>query len=132
MAQPADVKVERGWARATVQGQSSSGAYMTLTAKDGARLVGISSPMAGVVEVHEMKMDGDVMKMRGVPELELPAGKKIELKPGGYHVMVMDLNAPLVKGSTFPLTLEFKNSKGAPSKLDIELPIATTAPAAQR
>jgi copper(I)-binding protein len=73
---------------------------MSITAKDGARLVGASSPVAGVAEVHEMKMDGDVMKMRAVEGgLELPAGKTVELKPGGYHVMLMDLKAPLPKDS---------------------------------
>jgi copper(I)-binding protein len=80
-------------------GQKGTGAFMKLTAKDGAKLVGASSPVAGVTEVHEMKMEGDVMKMRAVPALDLPAGKPVELKPGGYHVMLMDLKAPLAKGS---------------------------------
>ncbi|MBC7610497.1 MAG: copper chaperone PCu(A)C, partial [Polaromonas sp.] len=86
LAQTAVVKVDGAWARATVQGQMGTGAFMNLTAKDGTRLVGVSSPAAGVAEVHEMKMEGDIMKMRAVPVLDLPAGKKVELKPGGYHV----------------------------------------------
>ena len=72
-AQTAAVKVEGAWARASVPGQKGTGAFMKLTAKDGAKLVGASSPAAGVTEVHEMKMEGDVMKMRAVPALELPA-----------------------------------------------------------
>ena len=124
----AAVKVEGAWARATVQGQMGTGAFMTLTAKDGTRLVGLSSPAAGVAEVHEMKMEGDIMKMRAVSALDLPAGKKVELKPGGYHVMLMDLKAPLAKNSTIPMTLLFKDAKGVESKLELKLPISTVAP----
>ena len=108
----------------------ASGAFMTLTAKDGARLVGVSSPVAGVAEVHEMKMDGDVMKMRPVEGgLELPAGKAVELKPGGYHVMLMDLKTPLVKNTTIAVTLLFKDSKGNQSRLELKLPVSQTPPA---
>ena len=103
---------------------------MRLTAKEGARLVGVSSPVAGVAEVHEMKMDGDVMKMRAVPMLELPAGKSVQFKPGGYHVMLMDLKQPLPNGSTVPLTLVFKDEKGVESRMDLKLPVASVAPAA--
>lgn len=130
LAQSAAVKVDGAWARATVQGQMGSGAFMSLTAKEGTRLVGVASPLAGVAEVHEMKMDGDIMKMRAVPVLELPAGKKVELKPGGYHVMLMDLKAPLALGSSLPVTLLFKDAKGIESKLELKLPVATKAPGA--
>lgn len=130
LAQTAAVKVDGAWARATVQGQKGTGAFMSLTARDGAQLIGVSSPVAGVAEVHEMKMDGDVMKMRAVPSLDLPAGKKVELKPGGYHVMLMDLKAPLAKDSTVPVTLLFKDAKGVESKLELKLPVATAAPGA--
>jgi copper(I)-binding protein len=130
VAQTATVKVDGAWARATVQGQKGTGAFMNLTAKDATQLVGVSSPVAGVAEVHEMKMDGDVMKMRAVPTLDLPAGKKVELKPGGYHVMLMDLKAPLAKDSTVPVTLLFKDAKGVESKLELKLPVATAAPGA--
>ncbi|MFS2033821.1 copper chaperone PCu(A)C [Polaromonas sp. CT11-55] len=130
LAQGAAVKVDGAWARATVQGQRGSGAFMSLTASEATRLVGVSSPVAGVAEVHEMKMEGDVMKMRALPSLELPAGKKVEFKPGGYHVMLMDLKAPLAKDSTIPLTLLFKDAKGVESKLELKLPVATAAPGA--
>lgn len=127
-AQTVTVKVEGAWARASVQGQKGTGAFMRLTAQDGARLVRAESPAAGVTEVHEMKMEGDVMKMRAVPSLELPAGKTVELKPGGYHVMLLDLKAPLAKDSTVPLTLVFQDAKGVESKLELTLPVGTTAP----
>ena len=129
-AQTAAVKVEGAWARASVQGQKATGAFMRLTAQDGARLVRAESPVAGVTEVHEMKMEGDIMKMRAVPALELPAGKTVELKPGGYHVMLLDLKAPLPKDSTVPLTLVFQDAKGAESRLDLTVPVGTAAPGA--
>ena len=127
-AQTANVKVEGAWARATVQGQKGTGAFMKITAPEGAKLVGASSPAAGVTEVHEMKMEGDVMKMRAIPALDLPAGKTVELKPGGYHVMLLDLKAPLAKDTVVPLTLVFQDAKGAESKLNISVPVATTPP----
>lgn len=129
-AQTVDVK--DAWARATVPGQKATGAFMKITAKDGAKLVSVTSPVAGVAEVHEMKMDGDVMKMRAVAGgLDLPAGKAVELKPGGYHVMLMDLKAPLQKDSAIPITLTFKDAKGVESKTELSVPVAMTAPGAK-
>ena len=123
------VDVQGAWARATVPGQKATGAFMKLTAKDGTKLVSVSTPAAGVSEVHEMKMDGDVMKMRAVQGgLDLPAGKAVELKPGGYHVMLMDLKAPLPKDSTVALTLVFKDAKGVETKQEVTLPVSTVAP----
>ena len=130
LAQTAPVKVEGAWVRAMVQGQQSTGAFMSLTAKEAMALVGVSSPVAGVAEVHEMKMEGDVMKMRAIPILDLPAGKKVDFKPGGYHVMLMDLKAPLALGSTVPVTLTFKDAKGVQSKLALKLPVSAVAPGA--
>lgn len=129
MAQDAGVKAEGAWARASVQGQKGTGAFMRLTAKDGARLVRAESPAAGVTEVHEMKMEGDIMRMRALPMLELPAGKAVELKPGGYHVMLQDLKAPLMKDTSVPLTLVFQDAKGVESKLNLSVPVRTSAPA---
>jgi copper(I)-binding protein len=125
------VEVTDAWVRTTVQGQAGTGAFMKLTSKDGARLVGVSTPAAGVAEVHEMKMEGDIMRMRAVPALDLPAGKTIELKPGSYHLMLMDLKGALPKGSSMPLTLVFKDAKGVESKLQIKVPVAAAAPPAQ-
>ena len=124
------VTVTDAWARATVQGQKATGAFMKITAKDNAKLVGVSSPVAGVAEVHEMKMDKDVMKMAALPNgLDLPAGKAVELKPGGYHVMLMDLKAPLSKDSTIPLTLTVQDAKGIKSNIELKLLVGMQAPA---
>ena len=123
------VQVKDAWVRATVPGQQGSGAFMTVIAKAATRLVGVTTSVAGVAEVHEMKMDGDVMRMRALPSLDLPAGKAVQLKPGGYHVMLMDLKQPLPKGSTVPLTLVFKDAKGVESRVDLNVAVATSAPA---
>ena len=123
-----NIDVKDAWVRSTVPGQKGSGAFMKITSKDGTKLVGVSSPVAGVGEVHEMKMEGDIMKMRALPSLDLPAGKTVELKPGSYHVMLMDLKQPLVKDSKVPLTLLFKDTKGVESKLELSVPASTVAP----
>ncbi|PKO59020.1 MAG: hypothetical protein CVU24_16115 [Betaproteobacteria bacterium HGW-Betaproteobacteria-18] len=125
----AAVDVKNPWARVTVKGQMATGVFMTLTAKEGGKLVAVASPVAGVVQVHEMKMEEGVMKMAEVKGgLDLPAGKAVELKPGGYHVMLMDLKAPLVKGTVLPLTLVFKDAKGAETRMELKVPVAATAP----
>ena len=124
------IDVKDAWVRTAVPGQSGTGAFMSITAKDGAKLVAASSPVAGVAEVHEMRMDGDVMRMRAVPVLDLPAGKTVQLKPGGYHVMLMELRQALPKGSTVPLTLTLRDAKGQESKVELKLPVAATAPGA--
>ena len=124
----AQVKVEGAWARATVQGQKATGAFMKLTAPQATRLVAVSTPVAGVAEIHEMKMDGSVMQMRAMPVLELPANQAIELKPGSYHLMLMDLKAPLMKDSSVALTLTFKDAKGIESKQQVNVPVTTSMP----
>ena len=111
------------WARATVQGQKATGAFMKITSKEGAKLVGASSAAAGVTEIHEMKMDKDVMRMAAVPSLDIPAGKSVELKPGGYHVMLMDLKAPLADKTNVPITLTFENAKGVKSQVELQVPV---------
>ena len=119
-----NVAVTDAWVRATVQGQKATGAFMKITSKDQAKLVTASSPAAGIVEIHEMKMDKDVMKMAALPSgLELPAGKTVELKPGGYHVMLMDLKAPLAADSTVPVTLTFQDAKGNKTTQELKLPV---------
>ena len=122
------VSVEGAWARASVPGQKATGAFMRLTAPEAMRLVRAQSPAAGITEVHEMKMDGDIMKMRAIPALELPAGKAVELKPGGYHVMLMDLKAPLLKGTSVAVTLFFQDAQGVESQQQLQLPVAVKAP----
>lgn len=128
-----NVQVKDPWARATVQGQKASGAFMTLTAKTDTTLVGVASSVAGVAEVHEMKMDGSVMQMRALTEgLRLPAGKPVALKPGSFHLMLMDLKVPLQKDTTIPVTLRFKDAKGVESTLELKVPVAMSAPGAHQ
>ena len=125
---PADVTFKDAWVRTTVPGQKGTGAFMSLTAKSDLRLVGASSAAAGVTEVHEMKMNGDVMQMRAVSGVDLPAGKAVALQPGSFHIMLLDLKTALPKNATVPLTLLFKDAKGVQSKVELMLPVATTAP----
>lgn len=103
--QAADVEVTAPWARATVPAQKVTGAFMELKSAKGATLVGVSSSVAGSVEVHEMKMQGDMMKMREIPRLKLPAGQTVALKPGGYHIMLFGLKQQLQAGETVPIRL---------------------------
>ena len=125
-AQP--VQVSNAWMRPTVPGQQATGAYMSLTSPIPRKLVGVSTPAAGIAEVHEMKMDGDVMKMREMPELELPAGKTVDLKPGALHVMLMDLKQLVAKDTRVPMTLRFKDAAGVETMLNLVLPVAMSAP----
>ncbi len=122
------VRVDGAWARTSVQGQSGTGAFMRLTASEPLTLLRASSPVAGVAEVHEMKLEGDVMRMRAVAALELPAGQTVELKPGGYHLMLMDLKAPLQRDTSIPLTLVFRDAKGVERPLQLQVPVSARAP----
>ncbi|MDP1645502.1 MAG: copper chaperone PCu(A)C [Thiobacillus sp.] len=101
----ANISVSDAWARATMPGQQVSGAYMQLQADADARLVSVSSPVVPRVEMHEMKMDGDVMRMREVKAIDLPKGKTVSLEPGGFHIMLMNLPKPIAAGDVIPLIL---------------------------
>ena len=103
----AQVQVEAPWARPTVSGQQAGGGFVRLQAANADRLVAASTPAAGRVELHTMQLDGDVMRMRRVDAIELPAGQAVELKPGGLHLMFFELKAPLKTGESFPVTLQF-------------------------
>ncbi|MES3002864.1 MAG: copper chaperone PCu(A)C [Pseudomonadota bacterium] len=127
-AAQAQPQVEGAWVRAAVPGQQSTGAFMRLKAREAVQLVGVETPVAGTAEVHEMKMDGDVMRMRAVPRLDLKAGQALDLGPGGYHVMLQELKQPLAAGATVPMTLRFRNSQGVESRLELKLPVAAQAP----
>jgi periplasmic copper chaperone A len=107
----ANLKVEDAWARATAPGQPVGGAFMKLTSDTNAQLVGASSPVAGRVQVHMMKMQDGVMIMREMKSLPLPKGKTVELAPGGYHIMLMELKQPLKAGEHVPITLKVKAGK---------------------
>jgi len=102
----ANVIVSNAWARATMPGQPVSAAYMQIKSDADAKLIGVSSPAVPRVEVHEMKMEGDVMIMREVKAIDLPKGKTVALEPGGFHIMLMNLKQPIVAGEVIPLTLE--------------------------
>lgn len=116
----AQVTVTDPWVRGTVAGQKATGAYMGLKASSDARLVSAASPAAKVVEVHEMAMADGVMRMRAIDALALPAGKVVELKPGGYHVMLIDLVKPLSPGEQVPITLTVLGADGKKSTVDVK------------
>lgn len=118
------VKVESAWVRGTVATQKATGAFMRITPSANARLLSAESPVAGVVEIHEMAMENDVMKMRQVPGLDLAAGRTLELKPGGYHVMLMDLKQPLKAGEVVPLTLVFEDAAKQRFSQVVNAPVA--------
>ena len=110
LAGAADIEVKSAWVRGTVPAQMMSGAFMEITSKSGATLVGVSTPAAEDAEVHEMRLEGGVMKMRPAPRLDLPAGKTVTLKPGGYHIMLMGLKRQLQVGDSVPITLKIANA----------------------
>lgn len=129
LASAADLKVDGAWVRGTVPAQKATGAFMTLTSKQDAALVGAATPLAEKVEVHEMKMQGDVMKMNAIPRLALPAGEPVALKPGGYHIMLFGLRQPLKAGDRLPLELTIEEGgKRETVKVDAEIrPLDTNA-----
>lgn len=121
-AAQAQVAVDGAWVRTTVPAQKATGAFMRLQAAQDSKLVSASSSAARAVEVHEMSMQHDVMKMRQVPFIALPAGKAVELKPGGYHLMLLDLNKQVKDGDTVPLTLVFEGKNGKRHTVEIQAP----------
>jgi periplasmic copper chaperone A len=120
--------VTEAWVRSTVAQQRATGLFAQITHPKGARLVGVSSPLAGVVEIHEMAMDGDVMRMRQIAALDLPAGQRVALRPGGFHVMLMDLKQQLKPGETVPITLVFEGADKKRETLQIKAPVKATGP----
>jgi copper(I)-binding protein len=124
------IAIANARARPTVSGQAAGGGYLTLTNKGtaGDRLLGASAPVAAAVELHNMRMEGNVMRMNAVQAIDLPAGQTVELKPGGLHLMFMGLKAPLEAGEGFPLTLRFEKAGEFTVHMHIE-PIGAAAPA---
>jgi len=114
-----DIEIKAPWVRGTVAGQMATGAFMEVTSKAGATLVGAASPVAGLTEIHEMKMDGGMMKMRAIARLDLPAGKPVILGPGGYHVMLMNLKQTIRTGESVPLTLQFETRGKKMETIDV-------------
>jgi copper(I)-binding protein len=129
----AQTTVAEPWVRGTVAQQKASGLFARITSAQGGTLVSASSPVAGVVEIHEMSMAGNVMKMRVLPAgLALPAGKAVELKPGGLHIMLMDLKQQLKEGDTVPVTLIIESADKKRETVEIKAPVrALNAAAAQ-
>ncbi len=124
------IAVTDPWSRETAEGQNAGGAFMTIantgTAAD--RLIGGSTPVAGRVEIHTMTMENDVMRMRQLEDrLEVPAGGDVTLKPGSFHVMLMDLKQPLKAGDKIPLTLTFEGAGTVETTLEVR-PAGTMAP----
>ena len=124
----AQTTVKDAWVRGTVAQQKATAMFGVVTSTGGGKLVSASSPVAGVVEIHEMAMDGNVMKMRAIPGLDLPAGKAVRLDPGGYHVMLMALKQELKPGSTVPVTLVVEGKDG--KRENVEVQAAVKEPAA--
>ena len=114
------VQIENAYARATVPGQMAAGGFMKIENKGAAdQLISASSPVAGEVQLHEMAMDGNVMKMRQVKDIVVPAGGAVELKPGGLHLMFMNIKAPLSAGETVPVKLKFAKA----GEVEVKMPV---------
>lgn len=118
----AQVEVKDPWVRATVQQQKTTGAFMQLTAKQDARLVEVRSPAAGVVEIHQMSMENHIMRMRAVPGLDLPAGTAVDLKPGGYHIMLVNLKQQIKDGDLVPVTLVVEGKDKKRQAIELQVP----------
>ncbi len=117
----AQVTVADPWVRATVPAQKATGAFMQLTSKTDARLIDASSPGLRT-EIHEMAVQDNVMRMRQLDSLALPAGKTVELKPGGYHIMFFDVKNQIKEGDVIPLTLVFENKDKKRETVELKVP----------
>ena len=118
----AQVKVDEPWIRGTVPLQEATGGFMQLHSPTDTRLVEAESPVARV-EIHEMSMQGDIMRMKQIDGLDLPAGQTVELKPGSYHLMFTGLKSQLKEGDTVPLTLVFKDKHGKAESVELKVPV---------
>jgi copper(I)-binding protein len=129
----AQVQVEKPWARATPPGAKVGGGYMTIRnlSASADKLVGASSPAAAKVELHVHSNVGGVMKMREVPGFEVPAKGMTELKPGGAHLMFMDIKKPLKEGDKVPVTLKFEKAGEVKAEFQVGALGGSSAPAGQ-
>ncbi|HEY9397408.1 MAG TPA: copper chaperone PCu(A)C [Burkholderiales bacterium] len=114
------VTVTDAWVRGTVPSQTVTGAFMNLHSAKDAAVVSVESPAAGTVEIHEMRMENDVARMRHTNRLPLSAGQTVELRPGGYHLMLIDLKQALKAGDSVPLTLKIEQRDGSVQKIAVE------------
>jgi copper(I)-binding protein len=111
-AAQAQVTVSDAWVRGTVAQQRVTGLFFRITSTNGGKLVAVSTPVARDVQLHEMAMSNDVMRMRQVQAIDLPPGKTVELQPNGYHVMLFDVVKPLSAGDIVPATLTVEDANG--------------------
>jgi copper(I)-binding protein len=123
----AAVVVGDPWIRATVPAQKTAGAFLVLRSSAATRLVGVASPVAGRVEIHAMSMDGQMMRMRAVDGVDLPANRPVDLAGGGYHLMFLDLRRQLREGETVPLTLTFVAPDGKRENVAVGVPVKPIA-----
>ena len=123
----AQVGVTDPWIRATVPAQKATGAFMQLRSARPARLVGASSPAAGRVEIHQMEMQGQAMRMHAVDAVELPAGQPVDLAAGGYHIMLLDLKRQMKEGEQVPLTLVVAGADGKREHVEVSVPVRPLA-----
>lgn len=119
----AQVAIDAPWVRASVAQQPATGAFMRLTAAHDTRLVAARSPAAANVEVHEMAMQGQMMRMRQIPALALPKARAVALAPGGYHLMLIGLKQPLGAGQQVAITLVFEDAQGRRSEQTVLAPV---------
>lgn len=119
----AQVTVLDPWVRGTVEGQTSTGAYMTLKSDKGVRLVTVTSPLAARSSIHEMSMNGNVMRMRTLESLPIPAGSTVALEEGHDHLMLEGLSHALKEGDQIRLTLTFVDASGNKQSVDVQAPV---------
>lgn len=127
----AQVHVSDPWVRTTVAQQKATGAFMQLASPSDTKLVGATSPVAAIVEVHEMAMENDVMRMRQIPSVALPAGKPVALQPGGFHIMLINLKNQVKPGDMVPLTLTFENASGKREMVNVSAQVRALNAVAQ-
>lgn len=116
----AQTVVDDAWVRATVPGQASTGAFLTLKASTDSKLLEAQSPVAKIVQIHQSSMKDDVMSMHEVSSVALPAGKPVVLDPSSYHVMLINLAAQVKEGDKVPLTLIVEDDKGVKQSIVVE------------
>lgn len=108
----AEIKISNAWVKPTMPGQPVAGAYMTLVSDKDIDIVEVDSPVAGKAEIHSMSMEGNIMRMKRLERLSLKAGKPVELKPGGFHIMLMELNHQIKEGEAVPISLVSQDDTG--------------------
>ena len=119
----AAVTATDAWVRGTVPAQKATGAFVTLQSSEDAKLVGVSTPVAKSAEIHESTESQGVMHMHAIDGIKLPAGRRVELKPGGFHVMLIGLAHPLVEGDQVPLTLTIEDARGKRTRIEVSAPV---------